>query len=229
MPPTRREVTTAGTRRALVESAIACFSTAGYEATSILQLTQRAGVSKGAFYKHFPDKRSIFIETFVQRLQAAAQLLQDAYASLAGRPYGDGVEVMAIAASQFSLLSVTDLVHRELLRQAPEVLGNELHTAIDDEYVLPPLLSLMKALHDRGELAPDLPLETAAALLLRTACGGNTLVAAAQEPESLVLEILVTLGAFFRGLVAPELQPRLAEFIATFLAGVREARGQHHE
>ncbi|WP_170914922.1 TetR/AcrR family transcriptional regulator [Mycobacterium sp. D16Q13] len=208
-------MTAAGTRASLVDSAVACFSTRGYEATSVSQLTNDASLSKGSFYKHFPDKRSVFIECFVQRLQVAAQLLRDAERRLAGRPHGEGVEIMAGAAAQFSMLSVTDAVHRELLRQAPEVLGAELLAAIDEEHVLSPLVSLLRAMDTRGELMPGLPLETVAALLLKAACAGNTLVAASSDPHTVVVDVLVALAAFYRGMVPVELQSRLMDLVGT--------------
>ncbi|WP_074331426.1 TetR/AcrR family transcriptional regulator [Mycobacteroides abscessus] len=205
-------MTAAETRAALVDSAIGCFSTQGYEATSVSELTNCAGVSKGSFYRHFPDKRSIFVETFVQRLRVAARLLVDAEGSLVGQPYGAGVTILAAAAARFSMLSVTDPVHRELLRQAPEVLGAELHAAIDDQYVLPSLTSLLGMMHERGELTPGLPLATTSALLLRVVCAGNTLVAASSDPRTVAADVLVALMAFYKGIVADELRCWLVDF-----------------
>ncbi|WP_191987073.1 TetR/AcrR family transcriptional regulator [Mycobacteroides franklinii] len=205
-------MTTAETRAALVDGAIRCFSTRGYEATSVSELTICAGVSKGSFYRHFPDKRSIFVEAFVERLQVASRLLTDAEDRLADQPYGEGVAILAAAAARFSMLSVTDSVHRELLRQAPEVLGADLHAAIDDQYVLPSLTSLLGVMQERGELTPGLPLATTSALLLRVVCAGNTLVAASSDPRTVAADVLVALVAFYKGIVVDELHCRLVDF-----------------
>jgi len=49
------------TRNHIIESAVALFCDAGYEAASVADICIRAGVSKGAFYHHFPSKQSLFL------------------------------------------------------------------------------------------------------------------------------------------------------------------------
>lgn len=46
----------------ILESAYRLFSLKGYEATSVVDICQAAGVSKGAFYHHFPTKQAVFLE-----------------------------------------------------------------------------------------------------------------------------------------------------------------------
>src|SRR5258707_7108110 len=48
------------TRRQLVAAATTLFATRGYEATSIEAVLEEAGVSRGALYHHFEDKRALF-------------------------------------------------------------------------------------------------------------------------------------------------------------------------
>jgi AcrR family transcriptional regulator len=38
------------------------FSQAGYDAAGVAEICQAAGVSKGAFYHHFPTKQAVFLE-----------------------------------------------------------------------------------------------------------------------------------------------------------------------
>src|SRR4051812_13176125 len=47
------------TRRALVESAIKLFGEKSYAATSVQEITEAAGVTKGAFYHHFETKEDL--------------------------------------------------------------------------------------------------------------------------------------------------------------------------
>lgn len=206
MSPTRREVTSAQTRAALVSSAVDLMSTLGFEATSVADLTARAGVSKGAFYKHFPDKHGIFTEVFASRLEIAAELIEAACVELSGRPRGAGVQIAATAATKFAMLSLTDPVHREFMRQAPEVLGSQRLAAIDDHYLLAPLVTLLQAMEERDELVPGLPLTTTAALLIRVLCAGNTMVSAAEDMNAAVVDEITSIGAFFQGLVAVDLR-----------------------
>jgi AcrR family transcriptional regulator len=49
------------TRNHILETAAQLFSKTGYDATGVAQICQAAGVSKGAFYHHFPSKQSVFM------------------------------------------------------------------------------------------------------------------------------------------------------------------------
>jgi AcrR family transcriptional regulator len=46
----------------LLETSLKLFSQEGYDATGVAQICLAAGVSKGAFYHHFPSKQAIFLE-----------------------------------------------------------------------------------------------------------------------------------------------------------------------
>jgi TetR/AcrR family transcriptional regulator, cholesterol catabolism regulator len=48
-----------GTREALVTSALALFERLGYDATSVQQIVDDAGRTKGAFYHHFESKEDL--------------------------------------------------------------------------------------------------------------------------------------------------------------------------
>ena len=50
------------TRNHILETANHLFSQAGYDATGVAEICQAAGVSKGAFYHHFPSKQAVFLE-----------------------------------------------------------------------------------------------------------------------------------------------------------------------
>ena len=50
------------TRTHILEAALKRFAVHGYDAASVDQICSDAGVSKGAFYHHFPSKQDIFLE-----------------------------------------------------------------------------------------------------------------------------------------------------------------------
>ncbi|HZS16071.1 MAG TPA: TetR/AcrR family transcriptional regulator [Candidatus Dormibacteraeota bacterium] len=61
------------TRRQLVATATDLFATQGYEATSIDNVLDAAGVSRGALYHHFPGKEALFeavLESVEEQLAA---------------------------------------------------------------------------------------------------------------------------------------------------------------
>lgn len=49
------------TRQRILEAATLLFSKNGYDATGVAEICQAAGVSKGAFYHHFPSKQALFL------------------------------------------------------------------------------------------------------------------------------------------------------------------------
>ncbi len=60
------------TRRRLLTVAEESFARYGYENVSVAQICAQAGVTKGAFYHHFPSKQALFlavIHAWVERLQ----------------------------------------------------------------------------------------------------------------------------------------------------------------
>ena len=49
------------TRAHILAAAVDCFTRTGYDATGVAEICERAGVSKGAFYHHFPSKQAAFM------------------------------------------------------------------------------------------------------------------------------------------------------------------------
>jgi AcrR family transcriptional regulator len=69
----------AETHSRILASALELFAQEGYEATGVAEICQAAGVSKGAFYHHFPAKQAIFIEllhTWLDTLDAQMKNIQ---------------------------------------------------------------------------------------------------------------------------------------------------------
>jgi AcrR family transcriptional regulator len=52
------------TRTRLLEAALKRFANLGYNAASVDDICADAGVSKGAFYHHFPSKQAVFLALF---------------------------------------------------------------------------------------------------------------------------------------------------------------------
>ena len=58
------------TRTRILEAAQSEFARHGYDATGVAELCRVAGVTKGAFYHHFPSKQEVFLELLSSWLSA---------------------------------------------------------------------------------------------------------------------------------------------------------------
>jgi len=59
------------TKEKILQTAQELFSTAGYDATGVSQICAACGLSKGAFYHHFPSKHAVFmhlLRTWLEQL-----------------------------------------------------------------------------------------------------------------------------------------------------------------
>lgn len=50
-----------GARERLVMAAVDLFTEQGYDATTVAQIAERAGITKSTFFRHFPDKRELLV------------------------------------------------------------------------------------------------------------------------------------------------------------------------
>jgi AcrR family transcriptional regulator len=79
-----------GARDRLVVAAVALVNAQGYDATTVAQIAERAGVTRSTFFRHFPDKR----ELLVAGQDALSRLLAE---GIAEAPAGAG-PLAAVAA-----------------------------------------------------------------------------------------------------------------------------------
>ena len=59
---TKRAEAAAKRREQILEAAVTCFLEAGYHQTGVRDITERAGISLGNLYNHFPGKHDILVE-----------------------------------------------------------------------------------------------------------------------------------------------------------------------
>jgi AcrR family transcriptional regulator len=65
------------TRARILDAAAAGFAEQGYDGTSVAEICQRAGVSKGAFYHHFSSKQTLFLELLERWLDVVDSQLEE--------------------------------------------------------------------------------------------------------------------------------------------------------
>jgi AcrR family transcriptional regulator len=93
-------------RERLVLAAVDLFTEQGYDATTVTQIAERAGVTKSTFFRHFPDKREIL----VAGQETLSQLLAD---GIAGAPEGSS-PLEAVSAGLVRVSGAMGPMNREL-------------------------------------------------------------------------------------------------------------------
>ncbi|MFF3976268.1 TetR/AcrR family transcriptional regulator [Streptomyces sp. NPDC001828] len=95
-----------GARERLVMAAVDLFTEQGYDATTVAQIAERAGVTKSTFFRHFPDKR----ELLVAGQETLSRLLTEGIAEAPG----GATPLEAVAAGLERASSAMGPVNREL-------------------------------------------------------------------------------------------------------------------
>ncbi|MEV6863371.1 helix-turn-helix domain-containing protein [Streptosporangium subroseum] len=95
-----------GARERLVVAAVDLFTEQGYDATTVAQIAERAGVTKSTFFRHFPDKR----ELLVAGQETLSRLLAEGIAEAPG----DAGPIEAVAAGLERASSAMGSMNREL-------------------------------------------------------------------------------------------------------------------
>lgn len=151
---------TEATRARLVQAARELFAARGYAAVATNEIVAAAGVTRGALYHHFRDKRDLFRavfeaveQDFVARVGERAEAQPDAFARL----------VVAVDAALED--SAGDPEVRIALIEAPAVLGFAQWRAIVSETSLGAMRSLLEGAITAGAISNQ-PAEPLAQLVL---------------------------------------------------------------
>lgn len=91
------------THRKILDTALELFSRQGYNAAGVAEICQAAGISKGAFYHHFPSKQALFLELLTRWLDRLEQALDVSRLQVGNS--ADALLKMAEQAAEVSILA----------------------------------------------------------------------------------------------------------------------------
>ncbi|ULR47885.1 TetR family transcriptional regulator [Streptomyces deccanensis] len=206
--PNRRQMYAEQTRADLVTAARKLFVDNGFADTSVEAITSAARVSKGTFYSHFPDKKAMFAELYTELLRQVGALSDTTCEAIRGTgPEQPAMTAVADLTHAFLRRTIDDPLHRELMAQAPSVLGGQ-YRHINETVAQPPIERLLTALAERGELQPHVPVATVARLLLAGLCEGNQIIAASADREEALTRTFHALTLLMSGLAADGISTR---------------------
>ena len=106
------------TRQKLVAAARLQFGNVGYAETVMDDLTAQAGLTRGALYHHFGDKKGLFLAV-VQAIDAE----MDAHLAEITASTADDWEAFAARCRRYLIMMTEPQAQRILLRDSPSVLG----------------------------------------------------------------------------------------------------------
>ncbi len=109
------------TRAKLVKVARRLFAKNGYSAVGTEEIVKKAGVTRGALYHQFADKKELFLAVFDQVESEVAQDIVQRAAAEASDP----IEALRMGARLWLDASLDPEVRRIVLLDAPSVVGFE--------------------------------------------------------------------------------------------------------
>jgi AcrR family transcriptional regulator len=182
------------TRAALLEGARELFSDRGYAAVSTEEIVQAAGVTRGALYHHFRDKRDLFAAVVEQVEQ---DVLERVAAAALGEADPWAQQLAAVGA--YLDVCLEPAVQRIVLVDAPSVLGLAAWREIEATYGLGLVRAGLQNVMDAG-LIEQQPVEPLAHLVLGALTEGGLLIARAEDRKTARREVGESLDRLLSGL-----------------------------
>jgi AcrR family transcriptional regulator len=146
------------TRARLLEVASRLFTQHGYDGTSIGMVCQKARVTHGALYHHFPSKLELFEAVLARVMQEVVEAIHERTRGVSGWAKLEAAcDVYLERCSDPTVLAV-------LLRDGPRVVPEDRFNQIDRDANEPLVVGLLQGAIDEGVLEP-LPVALFARLL----------------------------------------------------------------
>ncbi|WP_110601925.1 TetR/AcrR family transcriptional regulator [Salinicola lusitanus] len=166
------------TRAKLIDAARAAFAEKGYAGASMDELTARAGLTRGALYHHFGDKRGL-LAAVVDRLDSEMA----ARAHEIGQRHTDAWEALLAEGGAYIELARDPEIQRIVLLDGPAVLGDPSQWPSQNRCLLATMTTL-EALSREGVVKP-VDVEAAARLINGAALNAALWVAASDDADVL--------------------------------------------
>lgn len=188
----------ATTRDALRMAARELWGERGYAEVGTPEITQKAGVTRGAMYHQYADKAALFLDV-VEAVEADV-MSRLAEATLARQPATPAAALHA-AVDAWLDISAEQEIRQLILLDAPNVLGWDGFRDIAERYSLGMTEQLLQAAIDAGELAPQ-PVRPLAHILIGALDAASMAIANAADPVTMGTEVRNALHGIVNGMLA---------------------------
>ena len=198
MAPKARSQMIEETRNKLLEAARQAFGAVGYAQTSMDELTASAGLTRGALYHHFGDKKGL-LQAVVQQIDAELDAQLATTYEQAASPW----EGFRGRCRVFLEMATQIEVQRIMLRDAPSVLGSE-YLQSSQSACSASLAAMLRDLMDTHVIQHTDP-EALARLTQGGLMDASFWIAADQQPPQRLTSALDSLDLMLRGVLrAPQ-------------------------
>lgn len=185
------------TRAKLIDAARKAFAEKGYAAASMDDLTAEAGLTRGALYHHFGDKKGL-LQAVIDQIDAEMMIRLRAAQDRAASPWlGFIDEYLA-----YIEMALEPEIQRIMLLDGPAVLGDPSRWP-NQTACLRTTIQTIQALIDAGTVRPVDP-EAAARLLNGAALSAALWIAAADDPRAILTKTVEAFRHLAIGLLHPD-------------------------
>ncbi len=190
-PPRRRTQSerNAATRSALLAAARPLFGSAPFAEVPTQAIVDAAGVTRGALYHHFGDKKGLFLAVFDE---VEGEITEGIAVRVAESGEADPLAAMRLGARVFLEAFVDPVAQTIVLVEAPSVLGWKEWRARGEQFGMSLVEGLLQAAVATGAIA-DQPTRPLAHVAIAAIDEAALYVAAADDPDRARAEMLVVL------------------------------------
>lgn len=194
MVTNKRQAAMVENRTKLIEAGRKAFAAQGYAAASMDELTASVGLTRGALYHNFGDKKGLMAAVVHQIDSAMAQKAQEI-----GARKADRWEALLAEGAAYIEMALDTEVQRIVLLDGPAVLGDPSQWPSQDS-CLQSTKRTMEHLIAAGRMKPVDP-EAAARLINGAALNAALWVAASDDPTQTLPRVIKAFNAMAAGLL----------------------------
>jgi AcrR family transcriptional regulator len=184
----------AATRRALLDAARSLFAERGYHGAAAEEIVRRAGLTRGALYHHFEDKKDLFRAVIDEMEGEIEEKVEEAEHAQSGLP-----EVVKAGYRVFLDAALDQEMRRTFFLEGPSVLGWEWHE-MDARHAVRKIEEGLESLIAEGFMGPQ-PVKPLARLINGALLEAAFFVAASEDPEAARDEVWGAMERLMGGLM----------------------------
>jgi AcrR family transcriptional regulator len=193
---TRKAEQSRDTQDRLIKSAKSLFASKGYTATAMEDLVSKAGMTRGALYHQYRDKRDLFRAVFeTVEIEFGQRIAREVAAET------DPWEQLRAGARAFLACALDPAIRRIVLVDGPSVLGWEEWRRIDSQHSLGMVRAVLEINIEAGNI-PAQPAEPLAHLIVGALNEAALAVAAADDPTAARAEFAASIDGVLEALRA---------------------------